>query len=1031
MAAEWNPHAHRSALSKPLAWLTAQSLRAPGVVVVGACLLALLAIFIAINALNFTWTRLDLLKPSGQYNQRWLAYLSEFGEREDTVIVVRGDDQRTVTATIDDLAAELSQQPRRFQSLYYRRDLTAVKSKGLHFVPLAQLERIEQSVRAALESLPRDKDMPNDPGAALAQLNERLERFIDPSPQMQDIVEREYGRIGNQLIATLLPEGSAAQATRSISQAGPIPSFTPLGPDGAVIVTSHASPAASRQEKEREPSFTFAQLHALEPRYLLAEEGRLGFMLLKLGPVENDSAGGARAIGKLRETIAGVGKKHPQVRIDLTGMPVIELDEMHASRADTLWTSLFAVAVVAALFIAGFGGLRHALLSLSVLLIGIAYSLGFITLAIGHLNILSAAFGVILIGLGSGCGVHYVASYLELRRLGSECGQALIQTAANVGPGAVVGGVATAIAFFSAGLTELAGLRELGIIVGGGILLCVLTTVTVLPALICLADWHRISEPVAMLPAGRWLRFSHRKPRFTLFFGIIAVALLAAGAMHSRYDDDLLNLQMRHVESVKIERELRTRLDTCVWCGISICDTREQLRQRKSQFEKLPSVAKTEEIVSLLPESTRAQQRVIASIYELLAQLPPEAPPVRPIDVGRLKREAVRAGHLLSESKPFVTPVSGTFDQLAKLLAHSSDSELQLRNRAQQEWLKNQVMPQLAILRQIAQPAPPALSDLPDPLSDRFVGKSHKHLLKVYARGDIADMQELAHFVSDLEAIDPLVTGHPVQTYYASRHVQRNFVCAAVLSFVAILGLLWLDFGSIASALLAMSPLAVGFALMCGASGWLGIPFHSANMIALPLVLGIGVNHGIHIVNSYRSQRGRFRLPNSTTLAVLLATTTTLAGFGSLILCRNQALQSIGQMLAIGMTCCFFSSVVVFPAILAWLSRDRLEPAADSPSEDSDDPDSLVIEGKPHDQILLLDENADREAIPRAQIAIDPLPIEPIDTTAVEPVDSAEPPHWLSAFPAPALAPVAPDPVPTEPRRRALPRRSELDDQSE
>ena len=565
-----------------------------------------------------------------------------------------------------------------------------------------------------------------------------------------------------------------------------------------------------------------------------------------------------------------------------------------------------------------------------------------------------------------------------------------------------------------AGLTELAGLRELGIVAGGGVLLCVLTTIAVLPAAIYLADWNRTSEPVAILPAARCLQFSVQKPKCTLLLGLASAVLLAAGSMHLQYDQNLFNLQTRHVASVEIERNLRTRTDASVWCGISICDTREQLRQRKTQFEKLPSVANAEEIVSFLPESTSAQQQLIASIYELLAQLPTEAPPARAIDVGRLKREALRAERLLSESKPFVTPVSGTFDQLAKLLARSSDTELQLRSRAERERLRNQVMPQIAALRQIAQPAPPALSDLPKPLTDRFVGKSHKHLLKIHARGDITDMQRLAHFVSDLEAIDPQVTGHPVQTYYASRHMQRSFLYAAALSLMAIFGLLWLDFGSIASALLAISPLAAGFATMCGAIGWLGVPFSSANMIALPLVLGIGVTHGVHLLHEYRRQRGPFQLTDSMALAVLLTATTTLAGFGSLILCRQQALQSIGQMLTIGITCCLFSSIVIFPALLAWLSRDRTESAEDSPSEYLS---PAVNEDECHGQILLLDEMADCDALPLAQVE-----------TAFEPIASVELPFWLNAFPASAAVPIFHDPLPTEPRRRALPRRSDLDE---
>jgi len=233
------------------------------------------------------------------------------------------------------------------------------------------------------------------------------------------------------------------------------------------------------------------------------------------------------------------------------------------------------------------------------------------------------------------------------------------------------------------------------------------------------------------------------------------------------------------------------------------------------------------------------------------------------------------------------------------------------------------IVAQLAPLRSLADPVAPRLDDLPKELIDRFVGKSRTYLLKVYARGNIWNMAQLEQFVHAVESVDPKVTGHPVQTYYASRHMQSSYLWAGLYALGAVLVLLWIDFRSLRHSLLAMVPLAIGFAMMCGCLGWLDIPFNPANLIVLPLILGIGVDHGVHLVHLWRQQRGRFALGDATTVAVLLTASTTTASFGALILARHQGLQSLGQALTLGVTTCLAASIVFFPALLSWLTRNR------------------------------------------------------------------------------------------------------------
>jgi predicted RND superfamily exporter protein len=245
------------------------------------------------------------------------------------------------------------------------------------------------------------------------------------------------------------------------------------------------------------------------------------------------------------------------------------------------------------------------------------------------------------------------------------------------------------------------------------------------------------------------------------------------------------------------------------------------------------------------------------------------------------------------------------------------------------------LLSRLHILKSIANPEPPALTDLPASLVDRFVGQHGKHLLKIYGRGDIWDSAALSRFVNDVRAVDPKVTGNPLQAHEASLEMKHSFQEAAVYSLLVILAVLVLDFKSMSYALLAAMPLAVGVLQTFGLLGVLNIPLNPANLIALPLILGIGVDYGVHIVHEFREHRGPYRMSSGTAVAVLVDALTTLVGFGSLMIATHQGLQSLGRVLTLGVTCCMFSSLVMLPATLTWITRKRKLPPApvDAPLE--------------------------------------------------------------------------------------------------
>lgn len=872
MSAERMPPTDDSLLSAPLAWLTRAVLRAPKAVVIGAVVLAVAAIGLAIFGLEFRTSRLDLLNPDSAYNKLWLDYLDEFGEGDDVVIVVQADSRDEVTPVLDELAQRLGEDSSQFDAVLHKVELANVRAKGLHFLDANELQQIE----SALD-------------------------HIDP------VIHGDWSqlRVDRQLaMASQAPGEQLPRLSASLSAAF----------DG--VEGEYTSPWPLAGER-------LATLHDTAPEYLLANDGRIGFVLLRLAKQQSGFTPGTAAIDRLRTLIAQSEARHPGVRVGLTGLPVMESDEMRGSQGDMLKASLISLVGVACLFMAGLGGVRHPLLTVLTLLLAMAWSFGYITLAVGHLNILSVSFGVILIGLGIDFGIHYVARYLQLRRDENDSSTALIGTARSVGPGVVTGAVTTAIAFFTAYFTNFAGVAELGVIAGGGILLCLAGALIVLPAMILLSDGNaNDAAPSQPLRIDRWIAPLSRFHGLTLPTGILITGVLTMGISQVAYDHNLLNLQPAGLESVDLERQLLSETDQSVWYAVSVADSRDELLRRKDEFSRLASVDRAEEIVSLLPAEDPARAPIIASIHQRLENLPQQPPliPVgQPADVAQAM--AIAAAEI-SKEQPGGRSARRQLEQTSVALARMDAQSAFARISGYQQQLADDLLDQLHTLHAVADPEPPALDDLPPSLVSRFVGKNNRHLLKIYGKGDIWDMAALETFVTDVKSVDPKSTGQPLQTYYASRQMQRSYVLAALYALGAVAVALLLDLRSIAMTLLAVLPVMLGMLQMFGLMGLAGIPLNPANMIVLPLILGIGLDDGVHVIHDFRRQRGGYRLSSSTATAVLVTSMTTMVGVGSLMIASHQGLQSLGRVLTIGVTCCMVSSLVILPALLHWLGKD-------------------------------------------------------------------------------------------------------------
>ena len=945
--------AQGSLLEEALRSTTRAVASAPKVTLLLVLLVTGVCVALTVCYLGFKTDRADLIDPNTPYQQRWLDYTENFGSGTDIVVVVQSDDRVLVRQAINQIGAQLKQERESFTNVLYRIETTGLRRKGLQFLPPEQIE-------AALRQL--DQYTPVVRG--------QWERV-----RIEDVTDRLTARLQRESYGQIAENNTIDQVDRL---AGSLQGFLD-DPGGFQSPWPGMFPV--------DPQFREA---TGRPVYLVARDGTIGFIKAQPRDAHSTMDGASAAISRLREIVAEVGAEIPDVTIRLTGIPVLENDEMRRSSRDMTLAAVVSFVGVGLLLLIGFRGLRHPVLAMVMLAIGLAWAFGFATFSVGHLNILSISFAAMLIGLGGDFAIHYLSRYLEERHEGHDLIDALEETSAGIGSGLITAALTTALAFFCATFTQFLGVAELGIIAGGGIILCALATFLALPALIALGDEN---IPIDHLPRPfrvSWLRVGTAKfPTIVAVLSIAAIIGLAACAFRIEndrpvplveFDHNLLHLQAAGADSVEALEQLFEQADQSVLFAVSMADSREEALALKRQFEALPSVGRVDELASRLPQAApQATRQLIEQVRARLGGLPARAPTFEgpsPQSVGQSLVALYQTARQINDidARRAADKLDVLLDEFGSLSFEKQSAML----AAYQQKMADSLLEQFQIMAMASNPETLTISDLPPELTSRFISSEGKWLLKVFPKQQVWDYGPLSQFVTELRTVDPNVTGTPLQNFEASRQIKSSYERAALYALVVISLVLLLDFLASENKLLVLLPplvviaftamtlttrgvpvntmyLVLGYLGMVvamaavldfknlrdalltfvpplgaglmslGVFALLGQDFNAANLIVLPLILGIGVDNGVYVVHNCRANRGRgdgFTLDASTASAMVITSVTNMVGFGSLMLAAHRGLFSVGLVLTVGVACTLFVSMTTLPAILSILSRD-------------------------------------------------------------------------------------------------------------
>ena len=639
-------------------------------------------------------------------------------------------------------------------------------------------------------------------------------------------------------------------------------------------------------------------------------------------------AAAREAILRIRDEAAALGIDGTSGRrLRLTGDMALNFDEMNLLRTQVSWAGVGSFVVVALLLRLALRSFRPVLATLCSLLCGLVVTAGFATVAIGHLNMISVAFAVLFIGLGVDFGIHLCMRFQELRADGFATVDALRESANGVGSSLLLCAVTTAVGFFAFVPTEFIGVAELGVIAGVGMFIGLVASFSVIPAIL-IGD--RSEAAGDRLPPLRLPTWPERHARIVV--AAAAVVAVGAGALIPRlhFDQNPLNVRDPAAESVRVYRDLLADAERSPWTLEVLARDAAEADQLARRFEALPEVERARTLATYVPA---AQAEKLAIIEEMAWFTDWDAIPRRAAPTPAESREALAL--LLEELARADAEIVGediaraaqalerALGRFLRLLEDAPPQEADRRLADLETRLLGRFPELLARLDRAMTAHAVRADDLPRGLREAMIGAGGIHRVQIFPSADLDRGDNLDRFVAAASTVSEELTGPAMQIFASARAVVgalEQAITSAVVVILLFLLLLWRRISDVA---LVMVPLL--FAGLCtGASMVLGgIPFNFADVIVLPLLLGIGVDSGIHMVHRarIRSAADEALLGTSTARAVVFSACTTIASFGTLALVPHRGMANLGQLLVIGVTWTVIANLVLLPALLAM--RDR------------------------------------------------------------------------------------------------------------
>lgn len=653
--------------------------------------------------------------------------------------------------------------------------------------------------------------------------------------------------------------------------------------------------------------------------YILSPNEDLGIIILKSQVTIDQMDILVEFINKLEKDLKEEAKSY-NVNIIMTGPQVLSRDEMVQSQKDTKLTTLLSIMLIFLIFLKAFGRIRYSLISIIPLSMGIFVSLGATRIFFGKLNMMTAMMGAILIGLGIDYAIHMITIYLEYRHKGKNKEESVLAIFQKGIKGISAGALTTSVGFLLFGLSSFPGFSEFGIVLGGGILIVFICTLFLLPSILISFGKIKKNKSNKTRNFSNLEDFIQKNKKSVFTVSMLTVIFLSYHGKKIEFDKNMMNIQMKNLKSLEFNKEIIDKFDMSSDNTIAFSNNIQSAFLLKEKLDKLKTVGEIENISRYLPPKLK-QKENIDFIKTIKKEINTKAE--KEINIQDLKKELYRLedniielsdlAYIGGENKLYEKADWFLEKGLIKLLISNLEKDKIIIEKNQLEFinkLKSYIKNSNDNFLEI--------NSLPANIKRDYIGKDGKFISTIYPKGDFwnIDFQKLHR--NELKTLNEDLTGTTLiflKVVDAEIEEGRKVL---LYTFGGIFFILLIDLKSFKYSFIAILPMFAAVASTFGLLELLGFKLNMVNIIGIPLIVGIGVDDGVHILHRYILEGKNLRPAlRSTGKAVLTTTITTAAAFGTMIFAKYRGFSTFGILLITGVFFAYFYTLIFMTSLLS------------------------------------------------------------------------------------------------------------------
>lgn len=872
------------------------------------------------SQLSITTSRVGLVAEDNWYQRRMVEFYEAFGFPDSPVVIVEGGTVEQRRATVDAYVAELEQDER-----FRGRVLARI---GAQDVAETLLASAPGNVAAFRSALPPDADVPAALERGLegvfglleVQLLAALDGEVAVDPKDADAGLTQLGALAKALDAKLAVDAGEGE-----------------GVDTNALLTSLGGGQDAFPSAEE-----LLERGLDEQGYFVSNDG-LRLLIVAFPEFSGDEVADFQpVVERMRELAAA--HERGDISITLTGLPFLVVDEEAALATGMMRASVATGLGIFILLLIAFRSFKRSVVALLPILVGTVVSLGAMFVLFQTLDPITSSFAAVLMGLGIDFSVHLLARYDEDLRIGRTRREALFSSLSKAGPGVVTGALTTALAFLTISTTEFTSYGRMGVITAIGLMVGLATSLILLPVTLGRGDLDAHETPPENWSGMGKLATLARSSPLLIVIGSVTLALLGVVFMPS-FNPRFLEFLPRSWESTQGLKKLEDDGAMTPWFAWVTADDLDEARRSAASLRSMDSVARVDSPTDVLPQLDDERLAKLRLDFAGLERDPDWAKlAAREPDPAVLAKQVLAVVDALDEltfaaeqagrNTASITATKQAFSDLRKRLETTPAASARATLDSIEDQMADVLGRAWTTARAVAARGHWLTSDLPDMFELRFVARdgSDRVALYVYPAGDVtsgADGNAPARrFARDLESVDPDAAGQGVSLYHHNDMILGGFKRAAMFSLCLVVALLLLDFANVRKAMLALFPVLVGMGWTVGVMALVGMRLNVASIVVIPLILGIGVDAGIHMIHrcdiNARTHAGRAKLDEvlvGTGGAVMLSSLTTILGFAGLLFGVHLGMVQLGAAMVIGVACTLIAGVLVLPALLLVLDE--------------------------------------------------------------------------------------------------------------